>query len=127
MTDPEAAVNCRFIVNWGSNTAVTNIHFWKIEHEARKRGAKIVTIDPYRSPTATKPDWWIPIQPGTDRRSRRRDARDLPRRVEDHHFLASHCVETKEMRDRVLSEYPVAKVAAITGLSEEEIEQFARE
>ena len=49
MTDPEAAVNCRFIVNWGSNTAVTNIHFWKIEHEARKPGAKIVTIDPYEA------------------------------------------------------------------------------
>src|ERR1051325_6902593 len=66
MTDPEAAVNCRYIVNWGSNTAVTNIHFWRIEHEARKRGAKIVTIDPYRSPTAARSDWWIPIRPGTD-------------------------------------------------------------
>ncbi|HSQ57673.1 MAG TPA: molybdopterin-dependent oxidoreductase, partial [Gemmata sp.] len=46
MTDPELAVNCRYIVNWGSNTAVTNSHFWRIEHEARKLGARIVTIDP---------------------------------------------------------------------------------
>ena len=58
MIDPEAAVDARFIVNWGSNTAVTNIHFWKVQFEARKRGAKIVTIDPYRSPTAAKSDWW---------------------------------------------------------------------
>jgi anaerobic selenocysteine-containing dehydrogenase len=58
--DPEAAVNARFIVNWGSNTAVTNIHFWKIEFEARKRGARIVTIDPYKSPTAANSDWLWP-------------------------------------------------------------------
>src|SRR5439155_1629409 len=66
VVDPEAAVNCRYIVNWGSNTSVTNIHFWKVEHEARKRGARIVTIDPYKSPTAQKSDWWIPVRPGTD-------------------------------------------------------------
>ena len=66
MIDPEAAVNARYIVNWGSNTAVTNSHFWRIQHEARKRGAKIITIDPYKSPTAAKSDWWIPIRPGTD-------------------------------------------------------------
>ena len=35
-------------------------------HQARKRGAKIVTIDPYRSTTAAKCDWWMPIRPGTD-------------------------------------------------------------
>src|SRR4051812_27144650 len=64
--DPDAGVNARFIVNWGSNTAVTNIHFWKVIFEARKRGAKVVTIDPYRSPTASKSDWWLPIRPGTD-------------------------------------------------------------
>ena len=55
--DPEPVVNAKFIVNWGSNTAVTNIHFWTLQHEARKRGAKIVTIDPYRSVTAEKSDW----------------------------------------------------------------------
>jgi len=27
---------------------------------------RIVTIDPYRSPTAAKSDWWLPIRPGTD-------------------------------------------------------------
>src|SRR5262245_31671322 len=37
MIDPEAAVNCRYIVNWGSNTAVTNIHFWQGEVEGSQR------------------------------------------------------------------------------------------
>jgi anaerobic selenocysteine-containing dehydrogenase len=128
MVDPEASVDSRYIVNWGSNTAVTNIHFWKVEHEARKRGAKIVTIDPYRSPTAAKSDWWIPIRPGTDAALALGVMHVIFREGwEDAEYLTNHCVGTKELRRRVMEEYPVAKVSHITGLSVEEIEQFARE
>jgi anaerobic selenocysteine-containing dehydrogenase len=128
MVDPEASVNCRFIVNWGSNTAVTNIHFWKVEHEARKRGARIVTIDPYRSPTAAKSDWWIPIRPGTDAALALGVMHIIFREGwQDEDFLTNYCVGAKELRERVLTEYPPEKVAFITGLSVEEIELFARE
>lgn len=128
MVDPEVSVNCRYIVNWGSNTSVTNIHFWKVEHEARKRGAKIVTIDPYRSPTAAKSDWWIPVRPGTDAALALGVMHVTFREGwEDTDYLTNHCVGAKELRQRALEEYPVAKVAHITGLSAEEIEQFARE
>ncbi|HVL14415.1 MAG TPA: molybdopterin dinucleotide binding domain-containing protein, partial [Gemmata sp.] len=46
---------------------------------------------------------------------------------EDTDYLNNHCVGAKELRDRVLGEYPVVKVSQITGLSVAEIEQFARE
>jgi anaerobic selenocysteine-containing dehydrogenase len=128
MTDPEAAVNCRYFVNWGSNTAVTNIHFWKIEHDARKRGAKIVTIDPYRSPTAAKSDWWIPIRPGTDAALALGVMHVIFREGwQDNEYLTNHCVGTAELRERVMREYPVARVSQITGLSTEEIERLVRE
>src|SRR5262245_787784 len=128
MVDPEASVNCRYVINWGSNTAVTNIHFWKIEHEARKRGAKIVTVDPYKSPTAQKSDWWIPIRPGTDAALALGVMHIIFREGwQDDDYLNNHCVGAKELRERVMAEYPVAKVSHITGLSESEIEQFARE
>jgi anaerobic selenocysteine-containing dehydrogenase len=128
LTDPEAAVHCRYIVNWGSNTAVTNSHFWRIEHEARKRGARIVTIDPYRSPTAAKSDWWIPVRPGTDAALALGVMHIIFREGwEDTDYLAKHCVGARELRTRALEEYPVAKVSHITGLSAEEIERFARE
>jgi anaerobic selenocysteine-containing dehydrogenase len=128
MTDPEAAINCRYIVNWGSNTAVTNIHFWKIEHEARKRGAKIVTIDPYRSPTAAKSDWWLPIRPGTDAALALGVMHVIFREEwQDEDYLTNHCVGAKELRERLMSEYPVSRVSQITGLTAEEIERFARE
>lgn len=128
MVDPEASVNCKLIVNWGSNTAVTNIHFWKVEHEARKRGARIVTIDPYKSPTAAKSDWWIPIRPGTDAALAMGVMHVIFREGwEDRDYLANHCVGDDQLRERALNEYPLKKVSHITGLSVEEIEQFARE
>jgi anaerobic selenocysteine-containing dehydrogenase len=128
MVDPEASVNCRYIVNWGSNTAVTNIHFWKVEHEARKRGAKIVTIDPYKSPTAAKSDWWVAIRPGTDAALALGVMHIIFREGwEDGDYLASYCVGAKELRERVMSEYAPAKVAHITGLAVADIERFARE
>ena len=64
--DPEAVVHSRYIINWGSNTSVTNLHQWAIMHQARKLGAKIVTIDPHKSKTAARSDWWLPVRPGTD-------------------------------------------------------------
>jgi anaerobic selenocysteine-containing dehydrogenase len=128
MTDPEAAVDCRYIVNWGSNTAVTNIHFWRIEHEARKRGAKIVTIDPYRSPTAAKSDWWIPVRPGTDAALALGVMHVIFREGwQDEDYLTKHCVGAEKLRGRVMTEYPVPRVSQITGLPVEEIERFARE
>ena len=128
MTDPEAAVHCRFIVNWGSNTAVTNSHFWRIEHEARKRGARIVTIDPYRSPTAARSDAWLAVRPGTDAALALGVMHVIFREGwQDDDFLQNHCVGAAELRDRVLSDYPVSKVARITGLGVEEIEKFARD
>ena len=60
------ACNRRYIINWGSNTSVTNMHLWAIMHQARKDGARIVTIDPFRCKTAERSDWWLPIRPGTD-------------------------------------------------------------
>jgi anaerobic selenocysteine-containing dehydrogenase len=126
--DPEAAVHARYIVNWGSNTAVTNIHFWAVEHQARKRGAKIVTIDPHRSRTAARSDWWLPIRPGTDGALALGVMHVLFRDgLQDQDYLDRYCLGGAELRERVLAEYHTAKVAAITGLSVEEIEQFARE
>src|SRR5204862_318860 len=127
MVDPEASVNCRYIVNWGSNTSVTNIHFWKVEHEARKRGAKIVTIDPYRSPTAAKSDWWIPIRPGTDAALALGVMHVIFREGwEDADYLARFCVGADRLRERALNEYRPERVAHITGLPVADIERFAR-
>ncbi len=128
MVDPEAAVDCRYIINWGSNTAVTNVHFWSIEHEARRRGARVVTIDPYRSPTAAKSDWWLPIRPGTDAALALGLMHVIFRENwQDYDYLQRYCIGGEALQERVRRDYPPERVAAITGLAVTDIERLARE
>ena len=124
--DPEAVVHSRFIVNWGSNTVATNSHLWSLMHQARKLGAKIVTIDPHRSKTAERSNWWLPIRPGTDAALALGVMHVLFRDgLQDQDYLDRYCLGTAELRERALAEYPPDRVAGITGLSVETIEQFA--
>ncbi|HKA06855.1 MAG TPA: molybdopterin-dependent oxidoreductase, partial [Gemmataceae bacterium] len=126
--DPEATIHSRYIINWGSNTAVTNIHHWTIMFQARKRGAKIVTIDPHRSNTAARSDWWIPVRPGTDAALALGMMHVLFRDgLEDRDYLDRYCLGARELRDRVLNEYDPARVSRITGIPVADIESLARE
>ncbi|HZT79402.1 MAG TPA: molybdopterin oxidoreductase family protein [Gemmataceae bacterium] len=126
--DPEAVVHSRYLINWGSNTSVTNVHLWRLMHEARKAGAKIVTIDPYRCQTAARSDWWIPIRPGTDAALALGLMHVLWRDgLQDDDYLSRHCLGTEQLRERALKEYPPEKVAAITGVPAADIERLARE
>lgn len=127
-TDPEAFGDSRYIINWGSNTAVTNSHLWVRMVEARKRGAKIVTIDPYRCRTAERSDWHIAPKVGTDGALALGMMHVLFReRLIDDDYVSQYCLGTDALRNRVLTEYPVSRVAQITGLNESDIETLARE
>ena len=128
-TDPEAFSQSKYIINWGSNTAVTNMHLWVRMVEARKyNGAKIVTIDPYRSQTAARSDWHLAPRPGTDAALALGLMHVLFRdQLADEEYLTQHCLGTEELRTRVLTEYSPTRVARITGLDETDIERLAHE
>ncbi len=63
---PEIAAEANLIIIWGSNTKVTNLHFWPYVAKAKKRGAKLVVIDPYRNITGASADIHLKVQPGGD-------------------------------------------------------------
>jgi anaerobic selenocysteine-containing dehydrogenase len=126
--DPETVIHSRYIINWGSNTSVTNMHMWALMHQARKAGARIVTIDPHRSKTAARSDWWLPIRPGTDAALALGLMHILWRDgMQDDDYLQNYCLGADQLRERALQEYPPAKVAAITGLAVADIERLAHE
>ena len=54
------------IVFWGFNAAVTAPHIWAKALEARRKGAKIITIEPLKTVTALHSDLWVRPKPGTD-------------------------------------------------------------
>jgi len=64
--DVEQYENSKLIVIWGSNPITSNVHFWAHAQEAKRRGAKLVVIDPYRTATAQKCHEHIALMPGTD-------------------------------------------------------------
>ncbi len=124
--DPLAVPKCRFIVNWGSNTVYTNSHLWSLMIEARKNGATIVTIDPYRSATASRSDWHIPIRPGTDAAFALGVMHVLWRDgLEDADYLERYTVGAPELRQRVLEDYGPERVTGITGIDQETLTTFA--
>jgi anaerobic selenocysteine-containing dehydrogenase len=128
VVDPETVRHARYIINWGSNTSVTNMHLWTIMHQARKQGARIVTVDPYKCKTAEKSDWWLPIRPGTDAALALGIMHVLWRDgLTDDDYLNRYCVGAEPLRRRALDEYPPEKVARITGLEKADIEKLARE
>ena len=125
--DPEAVVDARFIVAWGANVVSSNVHLWPFIEEARRRGAKLVTVDPFRSRTAEKSDQHLALLPGTDGALALAMMHVIFRDgLEDKDYLERYAKGADALRDRV-REWTPARAAEITGLTTSQIEMFARE
>ena len=59
-TDPEHFRHAKYIIAWAANIHGNNVHLWPFVEEARRNGARLVVIDPYRTRTARAADWHIP-------------------------------------------------------------------
>jgi len=124
---PEDFQHSRYIIAWGANIHGNNIHLWPFIEEARRGGAKLVVIDPFRTRTARLADWHLPIRPGTDVAL----ALGLMHCIiendlHDKAFVDAHTVGFDELRKRA-AEYTPRRVAEITGISAEDIERLAQE
>ena len=124
--DPEAIVHARLIVAWGANVVSSNVHLWPFIEEARRRGATLVTVDPYRSRTAEKSDRHLALLPGTDAALALGVMHVVFREGrEDREYLDKHTVGWEALRKRA-REWTPARTAETTGLTVEEVEWFAR-
>ena len=64
--DPEEWPNARYLLIWGWNPLSTAPHLWRKLLDARKQGARLVVVDPFRSRTARVADEHLRPLPGTD-------------------------------------------------------------
>lgn len=123
--DPEAIVSARLIVAWGANIVSSNVHLWPFIEEARQRGARLVTVDPYRSRTAEKSDQHLALYPGTDAALALGVMHVLFREgLEDRDYLERYTLGSEQLRARA-REWTPERAAATTGLTAAEIEAFA--
>ena len=124
--DPEAIVHARFIVAWGANIVSSAVHLWPFIEEARRGGAQLVTIDPYRSRTAEHSDRHLAPFPGTDAALALGVMHVLFREgLHDQDYLDRYTEGAPELQERA-REWTPARTAAVTGLREADIEWFAR-
>ncbi len=126
-TEPEQFAHSRYIIAWGANIHGNNVHLWPFIEEARRKGAKLVVIDPYRTRTAKCADWYLPINPGTDAAL----ALGLMHviigeNLYDAGYVSRFTIGFEDLKARA-RQYPPEKVARWTGISADDIRKLARE
>jgi len=126
-TEPEQFRDSRYIIAWASNIHGNNVHLWPFIAEARRLGAKLVVIDPYRTRTAAVADWHLPIHPGTDAALALAMMHVMiNENIYDADYVARYTLGFNELRAKV-QEYPPERAAQWTGISAQDIRKLARE
>ncbi len=124
--DPREMALSDCVVIWGTNAVATQVNVMTHAMRARKeRGAKIVVIDIYRTPTMEQADLALCLRPGTDGALACAVMHVLFRDgLADWDYLERYTDAPRELEEHLSSRTP-QWASAITGLSVEEIEAFA--
>ncbi|WP_105402944.1 molybdopterin-dependent oxidoreductase [Neorhizobium sp. T7_12] len=125
--DPREMAKSDCVVIWGTNAVSTQVNVMTHAVKARKeRGAKIVVIDIYDNPTMKQADMALTVRPGTDAalacavmHVAFRDG------YADRAYMAQYADDPAGLEAHLKAKTP-EWASAITGLSVEEIETFAR-
>ena len=127
-TPPQDFSHSKLIIAWGANIHGNNIHLWPFIEEARRNGARLIVIDPYRTRTAALAEEHLAINPGTDALLALAMMHVIFRDgLEDRGYLDACATGSTELRAHALKpEHSPANAAPITGISAETIERLAR-
>lgn len=125
--EPQAFRDSKYIIAWGANIHATNVHLWPFIEEARRKGAKLVVIDPYKTRTARCADWYLPINPGTDVALALAMMHVIiNENLYDADYVSKYTLGFDELKKRV-QDYSPERVAPWTGISASDITKLARE
>jgi anaerobic selenocysteine-containing dehydrogenase len=125
--DPERFDEAKLIILWGANPIVSNLHLWGRVQAAKRRGAKVIAIDPYRSLSAEKCTQHVALLPGTDGALALGMMHVLIReRLIDRDYIDRYTLGYAALEKRV-QDYPPERVAKLCGLQAAEVEQLARD
>ena len=123
----EAFADSRLIIFWGANAIASNLHLWSFAQAAKRQGAKLVAIDPYRSLTAEKCHEHIALLPGTDGALALGLMHVLIRESWlDRDYIERYTHGFDELA-ALAAHYPPERAAKLCGLRAEQIESLARD
>src|SRR5687767_471332 len=124
--DSEQMVGAELVVLWGVNAAYSTINVMTLIKQARERGAYVVVIDPYRTPTALQADEHLMVRPGTDGALALAIMHVLVTEgLLDRDYIERATLGFPELADHVKG-YAPDDVAPMVGLPVETIVRFAR-
>ena len=125
--DLEQFENARLILIWGGNPVVSNLHLWNRLQQAKRRGARLVCIDPLRSETAEKCHLHLAPMPGTDAALALAMMHVLiAENLVDRDYIAQYTLGYDALTERVAAWTP-ARAAVETGLDAADIIALARD
>ncbi|HEY2294986.1 MAG TPA: molybdopterin-dependent oxidoreductase [Thermoanaerobaculia bacterium] len=114
----------RLIVLWGANPSSSGIHLVPFIQEAQKAGARLVVIDPRRTPLAKKADLHLGVRPGSDLAIALAAIHwFFATGRADLDFLNRHATGAEELRRRAAG-WTFERAAGVSGVPAGEIERF---
>lgn len=123
--------NSKFVMLWGMNMLGANQGLWESRAliEARKRGCRLVVVDPAFTETAQKADEWIPIRPGTDAAMALAMCRVIiDDNLYDKVFVERYCVGFEGFREHLHAKgYTPEWAEGVCGVKAQTIVRLARE
>ncbi len=118
--------NSKCIVIWGTNKHESSIHSKKYIQEAIDNGAKLIVIDPRRTPYAKAADIYTTVRPGTDGALALGIANEIiSKGLYNQEFTDKYVIGFDEYKQRV-SEYTKERVSEITWVPTGTIERIAK-
>src|SRR5437763_837352 len=124
--DSEQMVGADLVVLWGVNAAYSTINVMTLVKQARQRGAHVVVVDPYRTPTALQADEHLAVRPGTDGALALAVMHVLiADGLVNHDYIERATLGFEALAEHVKA-WPPERVAPIVGLDAATIVAFAR-
>lgn len=122
-----ASEDAELIILWGVNSVSTGVHSVPFIRAAQDRGCQVIAIDPRVTRTTLIADWHVQPRPGTDGALALGIMHWIVERdLHDEAFLREQTRGWRELIETKLPDYPLARVAAITGLAESDIARLAK-
>jgi anaerobic selenocysteine-containing dehydrogenase len=123
---PDAAADAQLNIVWGNNATVANLHLVRQVRAAKRKGGRLVVIDPLRTKIAEQADLHLSVRPSTDVALGFALAAELERLgAHDKGFIAQHVLGYDEFM-AVAREWSVARAADVCGVPAEDIVTLAK-
>lgn len=117
-------VNSKNIFLWGKNPAYTTIHTMAMLNKAKKKGSRIIVIDPINTQSAKLGDLHVKVKPGADGALAMAMAKVIiSKNLQDHEFISKYVLGFEEYKEH-LEEFDLEYLSKECGISIEEINKL---